>query len=108
MRIIQYWKGSELPAIAITRYDPNGSLYNFSSGWTFTARVGTPGLPAVATGTVTGAATSPNMLVDFAIAQFDSVAQGTYHLEVTPRFTGTSKDLTPNVLLFQVLEGVAA
>jgi hypothetical protein len=108
MRVIRRYKGSELPDVSITRYQPDGQLYQFATGWTFTVRIGVPGQAALVTPTATGANTAPNILVTFAPNALDSITQGTYHLEVTPRFTGTSKDLDSDVILFQVLEGVAA
>jgi hypothetical protein len=109
MKVFQRTKGSELPDIAITWYQNDGTtLYNFSSGWTFAVRIGNPGQPSLVTPTATGAATAPNLTITFDPAALDSIAVGTYHLDVTPRFTGTSKDLDTRTWLFQVLDGVAA
>jgi hypothetical protein len=108
MVVFRRTKGAELPDIAITWYDPSGVLYNFSSGWTFAVRIGVPGQTALVTPGATGAATAPNLTVTFAPNALDAIAAGSYHLDVTPRFTGTSKDLDTRAFLFQVLDGVAA
>jgi hypothetical protein len=107
--IIRRTKGAELPDIGITWYQQDGvTLYNFSSGWTFTVRIGTPGVAALITPTAVGAATAPNITISFAVDALNTIPAGTYHLDVTPRFTGTSKDLDTRTWLFQVLESVAA
>jgi hypothetical protein len=107
--VFRRYKGSELPDIAITWYQNDGvTLYNFSSGWTFAVRIGVPGQAALVTPSATGAATAPNLTITFNVGALDSIPTGSYEISVTPRFTGTSKDLDPRVGLFQVLEGVAA
>lgn len=107
--IIRRTKGAELPDIGITWYQQDGTtLYNFSTGWTFTVRIGVPGQAALVTPSATGAATAPNITITLNIGALDAIPAGSYHLDVTPRFTGTSKDLDPRTWLFQVLEGVAA
>jgi hypothetical protein len=109
MKVFQRTKGSELPDIAVTWYQNDGvTLYNFSSGWTFAVRIGNPGQAALVTPTATGAATAPNLTITFDPDDLNTIPAGTYHLDVTPRFTGTSKDLDTRTWLFQVLEGVAA
>jgi hypothetical protein len=109
MIVFRRTKGAELPDIAITWYQQDQvTLYNFSSGWTFAIRIGVPGQAALVTLTGTGAATAPNLTISFAPDALNTIAAGTYHLDVTPRFTGTSKDLDTRTFLFQVLEGVAA
>jgi hypothetical protein len=108
MVVFRRTKGAELPDIAITWYDPAGALYNFSSGWTFAVRIGNPGQTALVSPSATGAATAPNLTITFAPDALNTIAAGSYHLDVTPRFTGTSKDLDTRTFLFQVLEGVAA
>jgi hypothetical protein len=109
MEVIRRTKGAELPDIGITWYQEDGvTLYNFSAGWTFAVRIGNPGATALVTPTAAGAATAPNIVITFAAAALDSIPAGSYHLDVTPRFTALTKDLDTRTWLFQVLEGVAA
>jgi hypothetical protein len=106
--VIQRTKGTELPNINITWYDPAGALYNFSAGWTFNIRIGNPGQAALVTPTAVGAATAPNLVISFAANALDTIPAGSYHLDITPRFTATSQDLDTRTELFQVLNGVLA
>lgn len=107
--VIRRTKGAELPDVGITWFQQDGvTLYNFSSGWTFTVRIGVPGQAALVIPTATGAATAPNITVTFNPAALDTIPAGSYHLDVTPRFTATSKDLDTRTWLFQVRDGVAA
>jgi hypothetical protein len=109
MTVFRRTKGAELPDIAITWYQQDQvTLYNFSTGWTFAVRIGVPGQPALVTPGATGAATAPNLTITFAPDALNTIPAGSYHLDVTPRFTGTSKDLDTRTFLFQVLEGVVA
>jgi hypothetical protein len=106
--VIRRTKGAELPDIGLTWYQEDGTtLYNFSSGWTFAVRIGTPGETALVTPTAAGAATAPNITISFATGALDSVPEGTYHLDVTPRFTALTKDLDTKTWLFQVRAGVS-
>jgi hypothetical protein len=107
--VIRRTKGSELPDIGIIWYQEDGvTLYNFSAGWTFAVRIGNPGSTALVTPSAVGAATAPNLTIIFAANALDTIAAGTYHLDVTPRFTALTKDLDTRTWLFQVRDGVAA
>jgi hypothetical protein len=109
MEVIRRTKGSELPDIGITWYQEDGvTLYNFSSGWTFAIRIGNPGSAALVTPSGAGAATAPNITITFASNALDAIPAGTYHLDVTPRFTALTKDLDTRTWLFQVRDGVTA
>lgn len=59
--------------------DYAGALYNFSTGWTFSAKVVALGLNAALvtkTSGITGAATSPNVVIDFETADFTPLTAG--------------------------------
>lgn len=101
-------KGTELEDIDITWYDPGDAIRDFSGGWTFAVRIGTPGQAALVEPDAAGAATAPNLTISFPAGALDAIPAGTYHLDVTPRFTGTSQDLNTRTWLFQVLDGVLA
>jgi len=107
--VLRYTKGDELEPIEITWHEPDGGLYNFSSGWTFTARIGAPGTAAVLQKTTgfTGAATAPNLTFAPVAGDFDNIPSGSYHLDITARLTAGSLDVT-RTWLFQILAGVLA
>jgi hypothetical protein len=80
MSIWNYTAGAELPAITIEALDADGQPINFSSGWTFEVKVGEPGKTAVVTAsTVTGAATVPNLTVNWTAGALDSLVVGTVY-----------------------------
>jgi hypothetical protein len=109
--VLRYTKGDELEPIELTWPQPNGQPYNFTTGWTFIARIGNPAVAAVfqkvgPTG-FTGAATFPNLIIDWAAGDLDSVPAGSYHLDVKAHLTATNQDIT-HTWLFQILDGVLA
>ncbi len=104
--ILRYTRGDELEPVAITWYQPDGTLYNFSSGWTFRARIGTgSGFLVEKTTGFTGAATAPNLSLNFTTGELDGVASGTYHIDIQATLTATVQTIT-RTWLFQVLAGV--
>jgi len=107
--VLRYTKGDELEPIEVTWPEPNGTLYNFTSGWTFTARVGVPGVAAVFQKTTgfTGTATAPNLTFAPVAGDFDNIPAGSYHLDIIARLTAGSLDVT-RTWLFQILDGVLA
>jgi hypothetical protein len=92
----EYIKGAELDDTTITWNDPDGDPYDFSSGYTFTLKVGEKGQDATFTKTtgITGAATSPNVTVVWATTgELNSLAAGTHVLQLAARRTSDSRDL---------------
>lgn len=90
-----YYKEQSLPAIPLEWRDKDGELIDFSSGWTFSAKLlntATGAIVFTITGTITGAATSPNLTINLADAEFASVTAGTYDLYVKGVRTSDSKD----------------
>lgn len=55
---VTYAKTADRPALKLWLLDDDGSLIDFSSGWTFSFKIGTPGSAALLTKTsgITGAA----------------------------------------------------
>jgi hypothetical protein len=88
-----YTQGSDLPDYPIQWLDSEGDLVDFSSGWTFECKVGTPGSAAEFTTTdVDGAATSPNVMVHFATTgELNSLDPGTYTVQVKATRTADSR-----------------
>ena len=104
--VLRYTRTDELEPVSITWYQPNGTLYNFTSGWTFRARIGTgSGFLVEKTTGFTGAATAPNLSINFTTGELDGVPSGTYHLDVQATFTATAQTIT-RTWVFQVLAGV--
>jgi hypothetical protein len=111
MTVLRYTKGDELEGIDITWPQPDGTPYNFSSGWTFIARIGSPNQAAVLQKTgptgFTGAATFPNLVIAWATNDLAAIPQGSYHLDIKANLTATNQDVT-RTWLFQILDGVLA
>ncbi len=95
-----YRIGQELPSMAFEWQDRDGAVIDFSSGWTFTAKLAsanTPGtIAATITTGITGAATSPNVTIDWATDAFDALtpdaAGSVYVVHLIARRTSDSKD----------------
>lgn len=104
----RYTRGAELEGLDLTWPEPDGTLYDFTTGWTFTARIGTPDIGLLAkTSGFTGASTAPNLVIAWAAAELDALPVGSYHLDITARLTATSQDLTRTFML-EILPGVPA
>lgn len=90
--------GQELPALPLEWLDKDGSVIDFSSGWTFTVKLSTQTAPTVAvltkTSGITSAATSPNVTIDWTTSELASLTAGgtVYELRVIARRTADSKD----------------
>ena len=111
MAHVSHLWGCELPDDAITWYDSNDNVVDFSAGWTFTAKLGAPASPAVITKTtgITGAATSPNVTIAWTTAELSSLPNqtATYALQVIARRTSDSKDRPfPQPISFTILPAV--
>ena len=91
----QYVLGAELGDLAITWYDDDGTLINFSSGYTFQVKVGLAGQAATFTKTtgITGAATAPNVVIGWATSgELNSLTDpGAYTVQVAATRTSDSK-----------------
>lgn len=101
MASVELVRGAELPETAIWWTDRAGNLIDFSSGYTFTLKLGHAGSAAVHTKTtgITGAAGSgtdptgtPNVSIAWAAGELDAVAVTSYTAQLTARRTSDSKD----------------
>lgn len=99
-----YRVGQELPAMSFAWSDGTNTLIDYSTGWTFTAKVcaataSTTTLLTKTTG-ITGAATSPNVVIDWTATDFAALtaaAAGTkYVVHLTARRTADTKDRVYN------------
>ena len=94
MSIPTYTQGSDLPDYTVEWRDQAGDLIDFSTGWTFQCKVGTPGAAAdITTTNVTGADTSPNVIVSFATSgELNTLAVGVYTVQIKATRTADSRD----------------
>jgi hypothetical protein len=90
-----YTIGDELPSIGIDWY-ANGVLIDFSTGYTWRLRIGRGDTAAVEKTTgITGAATSPNVTIDWVEGELDDLDGGlTYTAQLRARRTSDDKDRT--------------
>jgi hypothetical protein len=104
---VTYIQGAELPDILVTWRDSDGAIINFSSGWTFTLRLGQLGQAAILTKTdLVGAATAPNLTISWSNTEIENLAAQTYTMQIIARHVATGKDrkmtdsltITPQVL----------
>jgi hypothetical protein len=89
-----YIQGADLPDLTFEWRDSTGALINFSSGYTFVLKLGTPGSAATLTKstTITGAATSPNVTVAWATSgELNTLTPGVYTLDLIATRTSDSK-----------------
>lgn len=100
MSTYTYRADQELPAMALEWLDRDGTVIDFSTDYNFTVQLTRKTQPTtvVATKTtgVTGAATSPNVLIDWSTSDFSGLTAEdngtTYLVHVTARRTADSKD----------------
>jgi hypothetical protein len=90
-----YTVGDEFPSIEIDWY-VDSALVDFSSGHTFRLRVGRGDTAALEkTSGITGAATSPNVTIDWAADELATLDGGqTYTAQLRARRTSDNKDRT--------------
>lgn len=102
--------GSELPDWTFHWQDGSGATIDFSTGFTWTLRVGHAGSLGVLekTSGITGAATDPNVTVSWTAGAWDAVPAGNYSFTLTPRRTSDSKDREPLRGMVQVLAAIPA
>ena len=93
MPIATYVEGAEQPNITRDWYAPDGTLIDFASGWTFTVLVGVPGTAAVVEKTdgITGAATAPNVTVNFEAGELDDLTPGRWSVQIVALHTLTQE-----------------
>jgi hypothetical protein len=86
-----YLTSQEYPSIRLVWKDGDGAVINFSSGYTWTVMLSQQNVAVLTKTTgVIGAATSPNVTINWATGELD-IAEGVYDLIVIAR-DGASKD----------------
>lgn len=94
-------QGADLPDLALTWKDRSGNLIDFSSGWTFSVKVGVVAGTALITKTtnITGAATAPNLTISWATSEVGTLAAGSYVVEIIATETSDSRERKAKVSL---------
>lgn len=105
---VPYTQGAELPDLTFEWRDSTGALIDFSSGYTFVLKLGTPGQAAVLTKStgITGAATNPNVTVVWATSgELNTLTPGVYTLQLIATRSSDSKQriLTDSLSLRQAI-----
>lgn len=93
-RLLTYIQGSDLPDAAIRWEDSTGTLIDYSTGYTFELKIGSPGTTALLTKStgITGAATDPNITVAWATTgELNTLAVGTHSAQLKATRTADSK-----------------
>lgn len=92
----EYKRGSELPRVDGLWLDSDEEVRDLSSGWTFTVRVGIADYAALVEKTdgITGAATDPNVIIEWEPGELDDLAPGNYDLDITATLTETGQSMT--------------
>lgn len=97
--MIQYYQGAELPALSLWLTDEDDDLIDFSSGYTFSFKVGSTGSTALLTKTtgITGAAGAgeepdgtPNVTVAWSAGEL-AIAPGTHEWTLTATSGGLDR-----------------
>jgi hypothetical protein len=95
-----YHRTAERPDIAMWIEDDDGDLVDFSTGYSYTWKLGVPGQAATFTKTtlISGAAGSgtetsgtPNILIQFVAAELDAVTAGPYTWQLTATTSGLDR-----------------
>lgn len=91
---VEYIQGADLPDLAIEWRDSDGEIIDYSSGHTFSLRVGNPGSAATVSKTngFTGAAVSPNITVSWETSgELNTITPGTYDADLIATRSSDSK-----------------
>lgn len=92
--LVSYVQGAELGDLQITWQDENGEVIDFSSGWSFSLKLGKKNGAAVVTKTtgITGAAAAPNVVVEWATTgELNTAAVKSYDAQLTATRAGDGK-----------------
>ena len=95
MATFNYYQHAEDPAYVVTWLDSDGTVIDFSSGYTFELKLVSVSAGTVAltkTTGITGAATAPNVIVQWSSGELN-IAAGDYQAVLTP--TTSSRQRSP-------------
>jgi hypothetical protein len=97
---VKVYRGAERPALQFWLRDTAKNLIDFSTGYTFSFKIGYPGQAALLTKTsgIVGAAGSgvdptgtPNVTVTFSAGELDNVPRGKYEWQITATTGGNDR-----------------
>lgn len=109
MTTIQVTIGAELPDWTFHWLDNSGNTIDFSTGHTFTLRIGHAGNGVMAkTSGISGADTNPNVTVSFGDGEWDSIPPGLYSAELWARRTVDDRDREPLRFTVRVRQTIPA
>jgi hypothetical protein len=96
----EYIAGAEDPSLSVTWTAHDGTLIDFSTGWTFVLKLYKTGVTPLITKTtgITGAATDPNVVIVWATNQLD-IAPGAYRLEIKATKAGRDRYLRSQLVV---------
>jgi hypothetical protein len=109
---LAYYRTAERPDIAMWILDDDGDLIDFSTGYTFAWKLGSPGAAASFTKTtlITGAAGAgveatgtPNILIQFVAAELDDVDPGSYTWQLTATSSSLSRVYQGRITILDVI-----
>jgi hypothetical protein len=94
---ITYIQGAELPDIEVTWNDSDGNAIDFTSGWTFTLRIGQTGQAASLEKTTgitgsSGVGGTPNVVISWSSTELETLAVNSYKMQLIARNTSSGKD----------------
>jgi hypothetical protein len=104
MSIVRYFANAERPTLRLTWYDDDDNLIDFSSGYTWSLKVGNPGSAALLTKTsgITGAATAPNVTIAWTAGELN-LTPGTYTYQLTATTSALDRTMTGQIQILDVV-----
>lgn len=101
-----YRTGQALPAMGLVWSNADGTLIDFSSGWTFSVKIADATTPTTTIVTkttgITGAATSPNITINWTSSDFNTLTASTsgvryvVNVSATRNADSLRRDFRPN------------
>lgn len=92
-------KAAELPPLPLAWTDRDGTIIDFSTGWTFTMLLASVDAKDTIVNTkttgFTGAATSPNLLIARTLNEYAALADGFYEATIIPKRTSDNFERDP-------------
>ena len=109
---LTYFRTAERPDVQMWLLDDDGTLIDFSTGYTFTFKLGAAGSDAVYTKTtlITGTAGAgvegdgtPNIILQFLPGELDDVDPGSYSWQLVARTGGMDRVFRERITILDVI-----